>query len=164
MNMQLKDTDESRFVRLEQYRFVLLEAWQRSGITNKTVAAYTGRGTSIISKVKNGRATISSHLHHQLIDLFELDRIRLFLAVEMMGEGMLYYDPMFRNVCHASTCFVRQLLSVLNDDSSREFREIFASFSETTITSVANQASFDVTERIFAVFPKITTMVRQSRI
>lgn len=48
--------EESRAARFEQYRIVLTEAWRRNGMTNREVALATGKGMSLVSKVKNGRA------------------------------------------------------------------------------------------------------------
>lgn len=151
--------EDSRTVRLEQYRIVLTEAWRRNGMTNKEVALATGKGTSLVSKVKNGRANICANFRNQLIDLFELDRFRLFIAIETAGKGMLYFDPTFKHVCYASMCFVQELLTLMGDDITPEQRALFAAFSDQTISIVAGQAGCDVTGRITAIIPALTNLV-----
>lgn len=155
--------EERRFARFEQYRLVLEEAWRRNGMTNKQVAMATGRGPSLISKVKNGRANICADLRHQLIDLFEIDRVRLFMAIEMVGNGMLYFDPAFKHVCHASMCFVQELLTLIDEDINPEHKALFAAFSEQTISSVAGQAGCEVTSRITAIIPGLNDLGRRSQ-
>ncbi len=157
--MQNIHTEERRIARLEQYRIVLTEAWRRNGMTNKEVALATGKGTSLVSKVKNGRANICANFRHQLIDLFELDRARLFIAIEVAGKGMLYFDPTFKQLCHASMCFMKELLTLMGDDVSPEQRALFAAFSDQTISIVAGQAGSDVTGRIAAIIPTLTSLV-----
>lgn len=151
--------DERRDARLEQYRMVLTEAWRRNGMTNKDVALATGKGISLVSKVKNGRANIGANFCHQLIDLFEIDRIRMFIAIEISGDGMLYFDPAFKQVCHAAMCFVRELLTLLGDDVPPEHRALIAAFSEHTIGVVAGQAGSHVRGRFSAIIPALTNMV-----
>ncbi len=131
-------------------------------MTNLAVAAATGRGDSLISKVKNGRISLCADLQHRLIDLFELDRVRLFIAVEIAKDGMLYFDPTFKQLCHASTCFVKQMLSLIGDDISPEQKAMIAAFSEHTIAIVAAQAGIDVTGRISTLMPAITSLVQKA--
>lgn len=157
--MQNVYAEERRIARLEQYRIVLTEAWRRNGMTNKEVAMATGKGTSLVSKVKNGRANICANFRHQLIDLFELDRPRLFIAIEVVGKGMLYFDPTFKQLCHASMCFVQELLTLMGDEVSPEQRALFAAFSDKTISIVASQAGSDMTARIAAIIPTLTSLV-----
>jgi hypothetical protein len=157
--MQNIRSEEHRLARLEQYRIVLTEAWRRNGMTNKEVALATGKGTSLVSKVKNGRANICANFRHQLIDLFELDRARLFIAIEVAGKGMLYFDPTFKQLCHASMCFVQELLTIMGDEVSPEQRALFAAFSDQTIGIVAGRAGSDVTSRIAALIPTLTSLV-----
>lgn len=156
------DAAERRNARLDQYRIVLTEAWRRNGMPNKEVALATGKGTSLVSKVKNGRANICSDFREQLIDLFELDRVRLFIAIEVAGKGMLYFDPTFKHVCHASMCFVRELLVLMDDDVSAEQRALFAAFSDHTIGLVAGQAGSDVRGRITAIIPTLRALIDSS--
>ena len=158
--MQTICPEERRSARLEQYRLVLTEAWRRNGMTNKEIALATGKGPSLISKVKNGRANICASFRHQLIDLFELDRVRLFIAIEIAGKGMLYFDPTFKHVCHASMCFVQELLTLMGDDITPEQRALFAAFSDQTISIVAGQAGSDVTGKISAIIPTLTDLVK----
>lgn len=161
--MRTEEAESRRAARLEQYRIVIIEAWRRNGMTNKYVADCTRRGTSIISKVKNGRANISADLRHELIDLFELDRIRLFMAIEMVGNGMLYFDPTFRNVCHASMCFVREMLRVMDEDISPEQKAFFAAFPDTAIGALAGRAGLDVAKRFAAIMPPLGHLIDQSQ-
>lgn len=155
--------EEHRIARFEQYRLVLEEAWRRNAMTNKQVAEATGKGASLISKVKNGRANICANLRHQLIDLFELDRVRLFMAIEIAGNGMLYFDPPFKHVCHASMCFLQELLTLMDEDINPEHKALFAAFSEQTISSVAGKAGSDVTGRITAIIPALEDLVKTSK-
>ncbi len=161
--MQNVFNEERRAARFEQYRIVLTEAWRRNGMTNREVALATGKGMSLVSKVKNGRANICANFRHQLIDLFEMDRARLFIAIEVAGEGMLYFDPIFKQVCHASMSFVQELLTLTKDDISPEQRALFAAFSEQTISIVAGQAGSDVTGRFAAIMPALTRLVEVPR-
>jgi hypothetical protein len=161
--MQSYRTEERRLARLEQYRIVLIEAWRRNGMTNKEVALATGKGISLVSKVKNGRANICAKFRYQLIDLFELDRARLFIAIEVAGNGMLYFDPSFKHVCHASMCFVQEMLTLMDDDVSPEQRALFAAFPDQTIRHVAGQAGSDVTRRLTAIIPTLTRLVEAPR-
>lgn len=154
--MDLCNQDQLRQIRKQEYRLVICEAWRRNGMTNAAVAAATGRGGSLISKVKNGRISLCADLQHRLIDLFELDRVRLFIAVELAEDGMLYFDPTFKQLCHASTCFVKQMLSLIGDDISPEHKAMFAAFSEQTIAIVVGQAGLDVTGRFSTMLPAIT--------
>jgi hypothetical protein len=140
---------------------VLTEAWRRNGMSNKEVALATGKGTNLMSKVRNGRVNICAGLCHQLIDLFELDRARLFIAIEVAGKGMLYFDPTFKHVCHASMCFVRELLVLMDDDVSPEQKALFAAFSDQTIGLVAGQAGSAVRERITAIIPTLRDLIEK---
>lgn len=160
--MDLCNQEELRKARRQEYRLVICEAWRRSGMTNGAVAAATGRGDSLISKVKNGRNSLCADLQHRLIDLFELDRIRLFIAVEIAEDGMLYFDPTFKQLCHASMCFVKQMLSLIGDDVSPEQKAMFAAFSEQTIAIVAGQAGVDVTGRFSNLIPAISGLVERT--
>ena len=157
--MDLCIQEELRNTRRQEYRLVICEAWKRCGMTNGEVARATGRGDSLISKVKNGRLSLCADLQNRLIDLFELDRVRLFIAVEIAEDGMLYFDPTFRQLCHASVCFVKQMLCLLGDDVSPEQRAMFAAFSEQTIGIVASQAGIDVTGRISNLIPAISGLI-----
>ncbi len=159
--MHRLDSAERRTARFEQYRIVLTEAWRRNGMSNKEVALATGKGTSLMSKVRNGRVNICAGLRHQLIDLFELDRARLFIAIEVAGKGMLYFDPTFKHVCHASMCFVRELLVLMDDDVSPEQKALFAAFSDHTIGLVAGQAGSAVRERITAIIPTLRDLIEK---
>jgi len=157
--MDICRLEERRIDRVEQYTAVICEAWRRSAITNRHVADATGRGCSIISKVKNGRYPMCADLMHRLIDLFEMDRVRLFVAIEIAGKGELYFDPPFKSVCHASVCFVQELLTLMNEDTSPEHRALFAAFSDQTIGLVAGQAGTGVTDRISTIIPMITSLI-----
>lgn len=157
--MQKIYSEERHSARLEQYRLVLTEAWRRNGMTNKEVALATGKGLSLVSKVKNGRANICASFRQQLIDVFEMDRVRLFIAIEIAGKGMLYFDPTFKHVCHAAMCFVQELLTLMGDEVTPEQRALFAAFSDQTISLVAGQAGSSVTGRITAIIPALTNLV-----
>jgi len=157
--MDVCSLEAKRIERAEQYRLVICEAWRRNGMTNKQVADATGRAPSIISKVKNGRCNICADLRHRLIDLFEMDRVRLFIAIEIAGKGELYFDPSFKSVCHASVCFVQELLTLMSDETSPEHRALFAAFSDQTIGLVAGRAGNGLTERITTIIPMITNLI-----
>lgn len=157
--MDICSLEARRIDRLEQYRLVICEAWRRNGMTNREVALATGRGPSIISKVKNGRYNICADLRHRLIDLFEMDRVRLFIAIEIAGKGELYFDPPFKSVCHASVCFVQELLTLMSDETSPEHRALFAAFSDQTIGLVAGRAGTGVTDRITTLIPMMTGLI-----
>lgn len=157
--MVFLDTNEQQRIRaerLESYRKVIVEAWHRKGLRNIEVAEYTGRGTSLISKIKNGRAPICSRVANQLIDLLELDRARLFLAIEIAGNGALYFDPAFKNACYASLCFFEHMMDRLHDEGACERRSVFAAFSKDTVERVAGQAGVHVAEQFSAFLPSCT--------
>lgn len=160
--MDICSLEERRIDRVEQYTAVICEAWRRSAITNRQVADATGRGDSIISKVKNGRYPMCADLGQRLIDLFEMDRVRLFLAIEIAGKGELYFDPPFKSVCHASVCFVQELLTLMHEDTSPEHRALFAAFSDHTIGLVAGRAGTGVTGRISTIIPMITSLIEST--
>lgn len=132
---------------LEAYKHVILEAWRRQNITNAEVAAFIGRGTSLVSKIRNGRAPICSKIANLLIELFALDRARLFLAIEIAGNGDLYFDPSFKNASHAAVVFLQDLVTTLDADEDADRRAIFAAFSKPTIERVAREAGHSVVEQ-----------------
>ena len=140
-------------VLLDAYRHVIIEAWRRQNITNAEVAAFIGRGTSLVSKIRNGRAPICSRIADQLIELFALDRPRLFLAVEVAGDGNLYFDPAFKNASHAAVVFLQDMIETLAQQSDDDQRAVFAAFTKPTIERVAREAGHDVVERFSAMAP-----------
>lgn len=153
MSLDHHEQQQVRAERLEAYRKVIVEAWHRKGLKNTEVSAYTGRGPSLISKIKNGRAPICSRISNQLIDLLELDRARLFLAIEVAGNGALYFDPAFKNACIASLCFFEHMMDRLHTEGECERRSVFAAFSKDTVERVAGQAGDDVAEQFSSYSP-----------
>ena len=132
---------------LEAYKHVILETWRRQNITNAEVAAFIGRGTSLVSKIRNGRAPLCSKIANLLIDLFALDRARLFLAIEIAGNPELYFDPAFKNASHAAVVFLQDLVATLDEDTDSDRRAIFAAFSKPTIERAAREAGQNVVEQ-----------------
>ena len=145
--------ERQRRERLEQYRLVLVEAWRRKCISNRDVEVYIGRGPSLVSKIKNGRAPLNSKIFHQLIDLFALDRARLFMAVEIAGDGMLYFDPTFRNAAYASVCVMQALLGTLTNSANPEQKALFAAFSHDRLRIAAGRAGKELTQHFSVISP-----------
>ena len=163
MVVDVKNLEQRRLERIEQYQIVLVEAWYRKGFSNRAVASYTGRGESIVSKIKNGRAPICANMRQQLIDLFELDRARLFIAIEIAGDGLLYFNPTFKNACYASICFLEEMLGCLNEDVTDEQKAIFAAFSNSTLQSVVGRAGRELTTRFSTVAQIPEMMARRQQ-
>lgn len=155
MLQQSVRSEHHRAARLAAYQAVLIEAWRRKAISNTEVATAIGRCTSLVSKLRTGRVPICSRVGNHLIDLLEMDRTRLFLAVEVAGDGRLYFDPAFRNACYATTGFLNTILGELAEHNGQERRGVFAAFSQEVLETVAGEAGRDVAEQFVTLAPKV---------
>ena len=138
---------------------VIVEAWHRKGFRKTEVSGYTGRGSSLISKIKNGRAPIRSRISNQLIDLLEFNRARLLLAIKVAGNGALYFDPACKNACIALLCFFEHMIDRLHTEGDCERRSVFAAFSKDTVERVAEQAGDNIAEQFTSFSPVYSRQV-----
>jgi len=68
-------------------------------------------------------------------------------AIEIAGNGDLYFDPAFKNASHAAVVFLQDLVTTLDADEDADKRAIFAAFSKPTIERVAREAGHSVVEQ-----------------
>ena len=128
-----------RLTRVEksaQYVYIIKETMRRQGISGGQAANHCGCDRSLISKIMNGRSELTPNMNDKLMDLARIDRARACVAVEIMGDGSLYYDPAFKNVACAVTVFTEDLISSTRGSGPINYGALLAGLSRTCVGDI----------------------------
>ena len=122
-----------------QYVYIIKETTRRKGISGGQAAYHCGCDRSLISKIYNGRSELTPSMNDKLMDLAGIDRTRACVAVEMMGDGTLYFDPAFQNVACAVSVFTQDLISSTRDTGPINYGALLAGLSRTCVGDITRK-------------------------
>lgn len=106
----------SRQTETDFYYPLIIEQWNRRGVTNVEMARRLGKSVSLIGKVKSGRASFTAAMQIRVMEILEIDRQRAFLTAVWMKTPLAYFDDSFDKIYLVTCRFVEascpQLLSL----------------------------------------------------
>ena len=96
----------SRQTETDFYYPLIIEQWNRRGVTNVEMARRLGKSVSLIGKVKSGRASFTAAMQIRVMEILEIDRQRAFLAAVWMKTPLAYFDDSFDKIYLVTCRFV----------------------------------------------------------
>ena len=133
--------DAARLDWLEPYRWVVAELMGRRGLGNTEVARSICVSRQYLGRIRAGERPVTQQILNDLILYLDIDRGRLALAVEVMGDARLYFDPTFRNACYAARTVLSDAMALAETPGASVNRAIvFAAFSRERCEDFAHRA------------------------
>ena len=136
---------------LERYCAVAIAAMDRQRLSTSEVAAALGIDRSHLGKIRRNERPMPSRILDDLIAHLALDRVRLVLAVELMENADLYFDPMFRNVCYYVQGVLGNLVALMDQSGSIDRKLMFASLSRELCYNLARSANCAIGDQFEAL-------------
>ncbi len=129
---------------LERYCAVAIMALDRQRLGNREVALALNVDRSHFGKIRRGERPMPPRMLSDLIELLQLDRIRLALAVEVMGSAELYFEPSFRNASYYAQGILADLLAIIEQPGTIDRKQMFAALTKERCDSLAKAANHQI--------------------
>lgn len=143
--------------RLEAYRGIIVEALGRQRLSTAEVARSLGVDRSYFGKLRRGERPLTERIKDELIDLLRLDRRRLALAIEVMDQPKLYFDPAFRNLCYYAHTMLTDTMALSSAGGDIDCGIIIAAMTRERCELLARHAVKQLADQFAAIqlFPRL---------
>lgn len=143
--------------RLEAYRGVIVEALGRQRLSTAEVARSLRVDRSYFGKLRRGERPLTERIKGELIDLLRLDRRRLALAIEVMDQPALYFDPAFRNLCYYAHTMLTDTMALSSAGGDIDCGIIIAAMTRERCELLARHAVKQLADQFASInlFPRL---------